>query len=331
MTYRILRLTAVLLVVYASFNGRVAGEAVRRTPWGHPDLQGVWDFGTRTPFERPERFKNKAILTDEEAARLVAEFRERDTARENQKGSLSGGSYARVWSDSGVIVSKDRRTSLIVDPPDGKLPPLQPGVSIQISAADKDIPGVRPVRYGTGGIGADGPEDRGLSERCLLGASAGPPLQPSNINNKIQIFQTRDHVAILNEMIHDVRLIPLDGRPHIPNRVRQWMGDSRGRWEGNTLVVDTTNFTHKTPSFSPVWNRAIGTAESMHLTERFTRTDADTLQYEFIVEDSSTFTRPFAAAILMQTSAGLIYEYACHEGNYGMLHLLSAAREQDDK
>jgi hypothetical protein len=168
---------------------------------------------------------------------------------------------------------------------------------------------------------ADGPEDRPLAERCILWPTAGPPMLPSGYNNNYQILQTPRQVVILVEMIHDVRIIPLDARPHASPNIRQWLGDSRGRWEGNTLVVTTTNFTNKT-NFR-------GSSENLRLTERFTRLDADTINYEFTVDDPTTFTKPWTAAVPMTKAEGPIFEYACHEGNYGMTNLLSGARAEE--
>jgi hypothetical protein len=203
-------------------------------------------------------------------------------------------------------------TSLITDPPDGRLPPLTAAASAR-AAARAEARRLHP---------ADGPEDRPLAERCLM-FNAGPPLLPGPYNNYLQIFQTRDHIAILNEMIHDVRIVPLDERPHAPSFIRRWQGDSRGRWEGKTLVVNTTNFTDKT-NFR-------GTAENLHLIERFTRTDADTLLYEFTVDDPSTFTKPWTAVLPMKRTDDPIFEYACHEANYGLTGVLRGARFEEKK
>ena len=180
-----------------------------------------------------------------------------------------------------------------------------------------------------GGIGTHGPEDRGLAERCLLGFNTGPPIVPGGYNQNMQLFQTPDHVVILNEMVHDARIVPLDGRDPLPEDMRQWMGSSRGHWEGDTLVVETTNFTGLTSSFSPSVVSAIGTGRTLHLTERFRRVAEDTLLYEFTVNDPTSFTRAFTAAIPMKRGAAPLFEYACHEGNYGMLNLLSGARAQE--
>ncbi|MCY4662321.1 MAG: hypothetical protein OXF93_21325 [Acidobacteria bacterium] len=308
-----------------------------RLPWGAPDLQGVWDFRTITPLQRPEDQADAAFLTDEEAAGLeqAAEnrFAELNAPSEVRTeplpaggGGRAVGAYNDFWFDRGTNVIEDRRTSLIVAPPNGRLPPLVQGAVEQIGSGTEDLPGERPVRYRAGGIGADGPEDRGLGERCLLGFNSGPPMIPSAYNNNVQLFQTESHVVILNEMVHNSRVVPLDGRPHLPRGVRQWMGDARGYWDGDTLVVETTNFTSLTPSFNPTITGSVGTGTTLTLTERFTRVDADTLLYEYTVDDPATFTSPFSAAIPMRLSDGLIYEYACHEGNYGMQNILAGAR-----
>ena len=177
------------------------------------------------------------------------------------------------------------------------------------------------------GARADGPEDRGLAERCLVGFNSGPPMLPSGYNNHMQLVQTKDYILILNEMNHDARIIPLDRRGTPPSGVRQWAGMSRGHWEGDTLVVTTTNFTDQTASFAPGVTTAIGTGTTLTLTERFRRVDAKTLMYEFTVNDPATFTRPFTAAIPMQKSDQPVFEYACHEGNYGLRSIMAGARQ----
>ena len=181
------------------------------------------------------------------------------------------------------------------------------------------------------GIGRNGPEDRGVSERCLLGFNTGPPITPGGYNQNVQIFQVPGTVALLTEMVHDSRIIPLDGRPHVADDIRQWKGDSRGYWDGDTLVVETTNFTHKIASFSPHPFASYGSAEKMHLTERFTRVDDDTLHYEFTVNDPRTFTQPFTAILQMQKADHALYEYACHEGNYGLHNVLAGARQEEQE
>jgi hypothetical protein len=225
-----------------------------------------------------------------------------------------------------VNVVGDRRTSLIVDPEDGRLPPVRTDAPRQIGSLTEDLKAQPPIRVLATGASADGPEHRGLSERCLVGFNAGPPMVPSGYNNHIQLVQTPGYVAILTEMIHDVRIVPLDGRPPLPGSLRQWAGVSRGRWEGDTLVVRTTNFSDKTPSFSPTVASAVGTGSTLTLTERFSRVNENTLLYEFTVDDPVTFTRPFTAIVPMQKSDQPVFEYACHEGNYGLMSILRGAR-----
>lgn len=310
-----------------------------RTPWGHPDLQAVWDFRTITPLERPAELTGKVVFTEEEAAEyqmLENRRQNRDLVDPTKGGAFyppesQGGvvPYNEFWYDRGTTLVEDRRTSLIVDPPHGRLPPRRPGAIEQIGSAGEDLPGVLPVRYRAGGIGADGPEARGLGERCLLGFNSGPPLIPSAYNNNIQLFQTPTHVIIYHEMVHDTRIVPLDARPHLSDEIRQWMGDARGRWENDTLVVETTNFTDKTASFSPAITSAVGTGTTLTLIERFTRVDQDTLLYEYTVDDPAIFTRRFTAAIPMQRSELPVFEYACHEGNRGLANILAGARLAD--
>ena len=305
------------------------GWTAPRLADGRPDLQGVWDFRSITPLERPGEFADRERLTDEDEAALVRRALDQQVDRPPAPGQVGG--YNRFWMDAGIQVNANRRTSLIVDPPDGRLPPLAPNAMSQRGSLAADLPGERPVRYRTGGIGADGPEDRGLAERCLVGFSTGPPVRPGLYNNNLQLFQTADHVVILNEMVHDVRIIPLDSRPHLPPALRQWMGDSRGRWEGDTLVVETTSFTDKTASYGPEGPTAYGSGLTLHLTERFSRTADDILLYEYTVNDPATFTQPFTVALHMRSRTQPIFEYACHEGNYGMLNILAGAREQERK
>lgn len=308
-----------------------------RTADGQPDLQGVWDFRTLTPLQRPEERAEQAVLTDEEAAEIEARAVERaieaDRPSEIRTEPLpvggNVGAYNNFWFDRGAGVVDDRRTSLIVDPPDGRLPPLAPGAERQGGADSEDETPARPVRFRVDGIGTDGPEDRGLAERCLVGFNTGPPIVPAGYNQNLQLFQAPGYVAILNEMVHDTRIVPLDGRPHLPDDIRQWMGNSRGYWEGDTLVVETRNFTDKTASFSPNVRSAMGSGETLQLTERFRRVDEDTLLYEFTVTDPATFTRPFSAALPMKRGGAPIFEYACHEGNYGLLNILAGARAEE--
>ena len=324
------------VTAFAASAGAQAPYDPPRLPDGKPDLQGVWDYRTLTPLERPANLADQAFLSDEERAEQESAALARDqqsnapieVGRDTLPVGGDVGAYNSFWVDQGARVVEDRRTSLIVDPPDGRLPDLQPGVDLTVLSLGEDLPGERPVRARAAGIGTDSYEDRGLAERCILGFNSGPPIVPIGYNQNIQIFQTSDHFVILNEMVHDARIVPLDGRAHLPEDVRQWMGDSRGYWDGDTLVVESTNFTDRTASFNPsVWT-AIGSGTTLHLTERFSRTADDTLLYEFTVNDPANFTRPFTAALPMKAGDG-IYEYACHEGNYGLFNILAGARAEE--
>ena len=317
----------VLAILPVIANGQSPRTAAR-TAWGDPDLQGVWDFRTITPLQRPEELASKELLTSEEAAALEEEAVLNDVDRPPPDGSVGG--YNRFWFDYGTNVVEDRRTSLIVDPSDGKLPPLVPQALEQIGSFGDEVPEQRPIRYRSGGAGTDGPEDRGLSERCIVGFNAGPPIAPGAYNNNVQILQTEDYVVIFTEMIHDARIVPLDERPALPEGIRLWMGNSRGHWDGETLVVETTNFTDKIGYYisspSPRRPVALGSGDTFHLVERFSRPDIDTLLYEYTVTDPVTFTQPFTVLIPMRRSESQIYEYACHEGNYSVPLMLSGAR-----
>lgn len=286
-----------------------------RTPDGQPDLQGFWTNSTLTPLERPADLAGKEFFTPEEAAAFEKRALEQGNSdRRNTNAELDiTGSYNNFWRDRGTKIVPTRRTSLIVDPADGRIPALTPEAQKKV-AERAEYRRQHP---------ADGPEDLNLNVRCIVWPTSGPPMLPAGYNNYYQILQIPGYVIILVEMIHDVRIIPLDGRPHLPQNVHQWLGDSRGRWEGNTLVVETTNFTNKT-NFR-------GSGERLHVMERFTRVDADTIRYQFTVNDPATFTRPWTAELYMARSAGAIYEYACHEGNYAMEGILAGARAEEKK
>jgi hypothetical protein len=287
------------------------GALPRRTPDGHPDLQGTWDFRTLTPLERPSDLAGKQVLTDEEAAALEQRAAQNRVDRAPRAGDP--GTYNQFWFDFGTTVLDSKRTSLIVDPADGRLPPLTPPAEKR--AADRTEATRRP---------ASGPEDRTLWERCLLGFNSGPPMMPSGYNNNVQLVQTGEYVVILNEMVHDARIVPLGTRPH--GTTRQWMGDSRGRWEGDTLVIETVNFTSQ--GTGTIGLRA-SVDENLRLVERLTLTGADTLLYEFTVDDPTVWARPWTAAIPMKKTDDRIYEYACHEGNHGMVGILTGARADE--
>jgi hypothetical protein len=305
--------TASLWVVLAAAQaGPPARGTVPRTPEGHSDLQGVWNFSSLTPLERPAEFNGKPTMTVEEAAQYEKTVMARNNA-DRRDGTVDqdvARAYNDAWYDRGThvaIVKGLARTSLIVDPPDGRVPALTADAQRR-QAARAQLRRDHP---------ADGPEDRSLAERCL-GFNAGPPMLPGPYNNYMQLFQFKDHVIIFNEMIHDARIVPTDGRPHPPSSVRKYLGDSIGRWEGDTLVVDTTNFTDKT-NFR-------GASDELHLVERFTRPDAETLLYEFTVTDPSSFTRSWTAVVPMKRTDEQVYEYACHEGNKAMTGILGGAR-----
>ena len=292
-----------------------------RTPWGQADLQGVWDFRTITPLERPDDLAEKEFLTAEEAADMEERTRQRRAARDRSiPGPGRVGAYNQFWFDSGTTVVGDRRTALIVDPPNGRIPPLTPEAEQRFEARRayrRDHP-------------ADSWEDRGLSDRCLF--TTGLPIVPSGYNNNVHLFQTPDYVVMLIEMTHTLRIVPLDGRPH--GNIRQWVGDSRGHWEGDTLVVETTNFHGLRETtfgrISPVLGEGIrGTGPNAHLVERFTRVSSDTIQYEFTVEDPETFTRPWTAVVPLTRTEAPLFEYACHEGNYGLYNILAGARAEE--
>jgi hypothetical protein len=294
-----------------------------RTPDGHPDLQGTWSNQTLTPFERPADLVGKEYFTKEEAAAF-----ERHTAldRNSDRGDAPHGdadvafAYNQAWWDWGTHVYRTLRTSIIVEPSNGQIPPMTPEARKKSDDAQAYF-SAHP---------ADGPEDRSLAERCVLFQAAGPPMLPDAYNNNYEIVQTRDYVAIMPEMNHDVRMIPLDGRPHLAQSVRQWKGDSRGHWEGDTLVVDTTNFmTNGKTRFGFIYDG--WTDENLHVTERFTRTGPDAILYRATIVDPTVYTVPWTVEVIFSKHDMQIYEYACHEGNYGMSGILSGARADEAK
>ena len=314
------RLVAAQSSTQSATSGTSKAWTLPRTPDGHPDLQGVWEFSTITPLERPRGLGDKATFTAEEAAAFEREENRRlnrdliDPAKGGAQYPPGGVvPYNEFWYDRGQSVVGSRRTSLVIEPPDGRLPPMTQAAQVR---ADARAAADREDQLGRGP--ADSWEDRSVPERCILGFNAGPPMTPGAYNNNVQLFQTPGHVVVLTEMVHDARIVPVDGRPHLPSGLRQWKGDSRGRWEGNTLVVDTTNFYRETS--------LRGSDANMHLIERFTRTGADTLLYEFTVEDPSSWTRRWTAQVPMRRSQEALYEYACHEGNSGMTGILAGAR-----
>ena len=285
-----------------------------RTAWGVPDLQGVWDFRTITPLQRPEQYGDREFLTREEAATLEQGAVDRDQrlllaeARRTEAGG-SVGAYNNFWMDRGTRTIETRRTSLIVDPPNGRMPGLSEAGQARADAR-REYRAEHP---------ADSWLDRSTFDRCILGFNTGPPMTPGGYNQNMQVFQTEDTIVILNEMVHDSRIIPIDGAPR--TGIESWTGESRGRWEGDTLVIETNNFTDKT--------RWRGSTENMTLVERLTRQDEDTLVYRFTVTDPDTWVQPWTAEIPMRRGEQPLYEYACHEGNYSMEGILSGARADE--
>jgi hypothetical protein len=309
MSGKVLALAAVILA--GSALAQTGKYTPPRTPDGQPDLQGVWTNITITPLERPANLAGKEFFTATEARQYEKDTAERNNAdrRDSDSQADLNRAYNEAWYDRGTKVVETLRTSLIIDPPDGRIPRVP-----QKAAAAPP-----------GGFGRppEGPEDRGLTERCILWPTAGPPMMPSFYNNNYQILQAPGYVTILVEMIHDVRIIPIDARPHVDPSVRQWMGDPRGHWEGNTLVVETTNFNDKVR-----FQRA---SQNMRLVERFTRTAPDTVMYEFTVTDPSAFSKPWTGQIPLKRTEGPLIEYACNEGNYAMEGMLAGARADEKK
>jgi hypothetical protein len=282
---------------------------VPRTQDGQPDLQGMWTNITITPMERPAKLAGKEFFTPDEMAQYERDFIER---RDSTAAVDVNGPFRQTWWDSGTKVVNTRRTSIVIDPPDGKIPTMSPE-SQKAEQARREAMRRSPT----------GPEDRPLNERCIIWPTDGPPMVSSNYNNNYRIVQTPDTVAIYIEMVHDVRIVPLDGRPHAPSTIRNWMGDSRGHWEGDTLVVDTTNFTEKT-SFR-------GSDRNLHVIERFRRTDPNTLLYQFTIDDPTAFAKPWTGEVPWNSTEGPIYEYACHEGNFeSIADMLKTARAEEE-
>src|SRR5579871_6326510 len=294
-----------------------------RTSWGDPDLQGIWNNSTITELERPKELSGKQVLADDEAAALEQNSAKNRVDRPPQAGDP--GTYNQFWFDRGTKVVPTRRTSLIVDPPDGKLPPL---TATGQKRDEERFKRLGPTATGSSGNGPfDSYEDISVVTRCI---TRGLPnaMFPGGYNNNYQIVQVPGLVVLLSEMMHEARVIPLDGRPHMSPSIRQWMGDSRGHWEGNALVVDVTNFPDRDVTGFGVPYRH-GETSHLHLIERFTRIDANVLNYEVTVDDPITFTRQWTASIPMAKSDDPLYEYACHEGNYSLANMLNGSRAQD--
>ena len=320
MSYRCIGVSFIVIavVVLMPMFAVAQSTASSRTPWGAPDLQGVWDFRTVTPLERPDEFEGKAFLTDQEANEFEQKLAATRVDRRPDEGNT--GTYNQFWFDRGTSVVSDRRTSLIVDPSDGKIPTLTPAAIKRKAEMERERAGAGFHEVAPGGFVEDlGPG--GLQLRCITGFNSGPPMTPAAYNNNVQLFQTEDYVVLLNEMNHNARIVPLDGRAHID--LPQWTGDSRGHWEGDTLVVETSNFLRETSFMRG------GASKHLHLVERFTRVSGDMLVYEAAVDDPTMWTSQWTYEVPMTKSPDPLYEYACHEGNYGLYNILAGARVEE--
>ena len=298
---------------------------VPRTPDGHPDLQGIWTNATLTPLERPAELANRPYFTEDEAAayeKKRVQDTDVDKADDGSRGpaDLARRAYNAAFFDRGTHIVKSRRTSLVVDPPDGRIPAFTPEAQKRFDQA-KAYFAAHP---------ADGPEDRNLSERCLVFSGVGPPMLPEPYNNNYQILQTPAHVVIQAEMNHTARIVLMGvNKPPLPTEIRQWAGDSRGHWDGDTLVVETTNVKFNDQSHFGVAYGAGMTDENLRVVERFTRTGPDVITYRATVEDATVYSRPWTIEMSMSAARGPLFEYACHEGNYGMSGILSGFRAQE--
>ena len=316
--------TIAAMVVSVSALATAQSSTPLRTAWGDPDLGGVWNNSTLTPFQRPERLDDQEFLTEEEAANVEQEAVDRNERllnEEAQRTEAGGniGAYNNFWMERGTSVVSTRRTSIITDPTNGRLPSLTTDAHARMTSPEAErLAAVRGGRLPT-----DSYTQLDGGDRCLW--YRGIPSFPTAYNNNYQIVQTPEFVAILQEHIPDVRFIMLDGRPHLTPAIRQFAGDSRGYWEGDTLVVETTNFNHH--AFIRNFNGNL--SEDLHVVERFTRTGEGTLDYEFTVTDPKTWTRAWSGSLPMTRSVGPMFEYACHEGNYGLTNMLAGSRAQE--
>ena len=318
----IVALAAMALSVPVSGQVTGRGSSVPRTPDGQPDLQGFWTNDNVTPLERPAEFGNKEQLTPEEAAAYAKKRRDQFLAQPRDNIHYDDA----IWQDEHYTKDKAARlrTSLVIEPRDGKLPPLTPDAQKREAARVAN-------RAGTGV--SDSAQTRSLAERCISWGNVGPPMIPPTYYANFQILQSRDTVTIRHELMHDVRVIYLDGRSHPSSSIQYLAGHSVGRWEGDTLVVDTTNFTDQTNFRGPpaTTRQEISHTRTLHVVERFTRVDTNTIHYRFTVEDPATWTRSWSGEYEIRAFDGPIYEYACHEGNYGLANILRAQRVQDAK
>ncbi len=309
-------LIASMVVIFATTE---QAESQFRTEWGDPDLQGIWSNATLTPLERPDQIAEQAFLTEAEAHEIEKAGIELTVLNPFDFEVPLSGELNEIWLEPGHVLPS-RRTSLVIDPPDGMVPFTPEGRKrrdLAVGLISDAFPGK--IFDLLAGLAVDSWEDRTLTERCLATGGLFVP-NPFYLNNH-HILQSRDHVAILTEAFSEVRIIPLDGRPPLGPSITQWAGDSRGRWEGESLVVETTNFNNKV-DFQ-------GATDGLRLSERFTRVDADTIDYELTVIDPASYTRAWTLANTLRKITGPIYEYACHEGNYGLPNILAGARAQE--
>ena len=292
--------------------------AVPQTSWGDPDLQGIWSSSGATPMERPDEYQGREMLSDEEVALIRSETAARDeqlglaAARRTEAGG-NVGAYNNLWMERGA---RTDRTSMLVDPSDGRFPPLTSAGELARTSQPR---------------GYDSWEDRHIWERCVTRGGMPNAMFPRSYNNNMQIFQAAGYVVMLLEQVHEVRIVPLDDRQPLPGNIGQWNGDSRGHWDGDSLVVVTTNIDHRVSALQPwsVFNSRSGSGEGMTLVERFTRVDADTLEYEVQVNDSQMYTRSWTVAFPFARSSDVMFEYACHEGNVGMEGMLAGGRAEE--
>ena len=291
----------------------VSGQAASRA--AHPGFDGIWNSATATPLERPRQFKDKPFFTSDEAAEWERQVARNNEERPPQAGAknVGTGTYNTFFREFGTRTVKTLRTSIVTDPPDGRIPALTP--------ASAEIKGRR-VEAQKNPASA---EDTGLQDQCLAFSTAGPPMLPYSYNSNYQIVQTRDAFVVHVEMNHDARIIHLDGRPHLPPGIRRWMGDSVGHWVANTLVVDTTNFNDGGGFYGDAGGN-FGWDRNLHLVERFSLFDTDTLLYQFEIDDATAFTQPWKGELTMTRSTDRIYEYACHEANYSLANMLRGYR-----
>jgi hypothetical protein len=306
-----MRFLAALLTALGLIPALASGQnAVRES---HAAFEGIWNSATATPLERPRQLKDKPFFTPEEAAEWERQVAQNNEERPPQAGAKNTGTYNVFFREFGSRVVQTRRTSIITDPPDGRIPALTPAAA--------EVKRVRVERQKE----LASAQDAGLQDQCLAMLTAGPPMLPYSYNSNYQIVVTRDAFVVHVEMIHDARIIHLDGRPHLPPAVRRWMGDSIGRWDGDTLVVDTTNFNDGGGFYGDAGGN-FGWDRDLHLVERFRLLDAETLLYQFEVDNPTAFTQPWKGELTMARSPGRIFEYACHEANYSLVNMLRGYR-----